>query len=180
METLLKLTPKQLSNAKVCFAALSGIMERDLWEGSINKRSCTRQFYEGCGRITSGWMSDAANMLTAKNRTADHFISPQTYAYYILDNWDRYSKWENFLPQWILCSQTIAVTAEENTMLKGFTMNTAETGNVIKVKTPILNRYSELGINLYHEQKGVVMAGDKFPFEVPDHFIEYEKENLLI
>ena len=180
METLSNLTPKQLDHADICFAAMSGIMERGKWNVTSKKRQITRQFYMGCGNFSSGWVSSEAQMLKSKDRCKDHFISPQTYAYYILDNWSMFSVWEQFLPQWILCSQTIAVTSEENNKLSGFTKNTFETGNVIKVKTSIVNRYSELGIDLYHEKKGLVMAGEKFPLPVSEHFLEYEEKNLLL
>jgi len=33
---------------------------------------------------------------------------------------------------------------------------------------------------LYHEQKGLAMAGDSFPIAVPEHFLEYEEKNLLL
>ena len=180
MDISLKLTRKQLDHADICFAAISGIMERGKWEITSKKRQITRQFYMGCSNFTSGWMSSDAQMMVSKARCKDHFISPQTYAYYLLDNWNIYNTWENFLPQWILCSQTIAVTSEENNALSGFTKNSFETGNVIKVKTSIISRYSDLGINLYHEQKGTVMAGDLFPIAVPEHFLEYEEKNLLL
>ena len=78
----------------------------------------------GCGNFSSGLVSSEAQMLKAKDRCKDHLISPQTYAYYILDHWHMYSIWEQFLPQWILCSQTIAVTSEENNKLSWFTKNT--------------------------------------------------------
>ena len=64
--------------------------------------------------------------------------------------------------------------------MSGFTKNSFETGNVIKVKTSIINRYSDLGIDLYHEQKGLAMAGDLFPIAVPEHFLEYEERNLIL
>ena len=170
-------THKQISKCKVCYAALKGIMDAGLWDENINKRDCTRHYYEGCGAYTSGYMSLNAQMLPANKRTKDHFISPQTYAYYILDNWNIFNDFEKFMKEWIFCSQTIAVTSEENDILKGFTVNNADTGGVIKVTTSIINRYSDAGIRLYHDKVDIV---DKFPFEVSEGFLKYEKEKLLI
>ena len=84
---------------------------------------------------------------------------------------------EKFMKEWIFCSQTIAVTSEENDKLKGFTLNNADTGNVIKVTVSIVDRYKLAGIELYHDKVDVI---DKFPFEVSEEFLEYEKKYLLI
>lgn len=173
----MKLTHKQMSKCKVTHSALKGIMNDNLWDKNINKRDITRHFYEGVGAYTSGYMSEDAMMLYAKDRTKDHFISPQTYAYFILDNWNVFIDFDKFIKEWYFCSQTIAVTSEENDMLKGFTLNNADTGNVIKVTTSIINRYSDAGIKLYHDKVDVV---DRFPFEVSKEFLKYEKENLLL
>jgi len=43
------LTHKQMSKCKVTHAALKGIMSDGLWDYNINKRDCTRHFYEGTG-----------------------------------------------------------------------------------------------------------------------------------
>ena len=179
-EFLMNLTHKQMSKCTVTHACLEGIMNAGLCNHNINKRDITRHFYEGCGAYTSGYMSTDAQMLKSKERTKDHFISPQTYAYYLLDNWNIFVDFDKFIKEWFFCSQTIAVTSEENNKLSGFTKNTFETGNVIKVKTSIVNRYSELGIDLYHEKNGLVMAGEKFPLPVSEHFLEYEEKNLLL
>ena len=74
-------------------------------------------------------------------------------------------------------SQTIAVTSEENDRLKGFTLNNDDTGNVIKVTASIVDRYELAGIDLYHDKVDVV---DKFPFEVSEEFLEYERKYLLV
>ena len=171
------LTNIQNSKCKVTHSALKGIMNDGLWDYNINKRDCTRHFYEGCGAYASGYMSLDAQMLKSKERTKDHFISPQTYAYYILDNWRDFSDYEKFKKEWWFCSQTIQVTSEENDRLKGFTINNSNTGGVIKVTTSIINRYSDAGIKLYHDKVDVV---DRFPFEVSKEFLKYEKENLLL
>ena len=173
----MKLTHKQMSKCKVTHSALKGIMNDDLWDNNINKRDITRHFYEGVGAYTSGYMSTNAQMLYASERTKDHFISPQTYAYFILDNWSTFVDFDKFLPEWYFCSQTIAVTSEENDILKGFTVNNADTGGVIKVTTSIVDRYSDAGIQLYHDKIDVV---DDFPFKVSKNFLEYEKKYLLI
>ena len=112
------LTHKQMSKCKVTHSALKGIMNDNLWDSNINKRDCTRHFYEGVGAYTSGYMSNNALMLNSKGRCKDHFISPQTYAYYLLDNWNIFIDFEKFMKEWIFCSQTIAVTSEENDKLK--------------------------------------------------------------
>ena len=171
------LTNKQNSKCKVTYSALNGIMNDGLWNTNINKRDITRHFYEGCGAYSSGYMSYDAQMLKSKDRTKDHFISPQTYAYFILDNWSIFSDYEKFKKEWWFCSQTIAVTSEENEKLKGFTINNADTGGVIKVTTSIINRYAEAGIKLYHDKVDVV---DKFPFEMSELFLKYERDKLLI
>ena len=49
---------------------------------------------------------------------------------------------------------------------------------IIKVKIPILERYSSLGIELYSEKYGT--NDDKFPFTVSEEFLEYERKYLLI
>lgn len=171
------LTHKQMSKCKVTHSALKGIMNDNLWDSNINKRDCTRHFYEGVGAYTSGYMSNDALMLNSKDRCKDHFISPQTYAYYLLDNWNIFIDFEKFMKEWIFCSQTIAVTSEENDKLKGFTLNNADTGNVIKVTASIVDRYELAEIELYHDKVDVI---DKFPFEVSEEFLEYEKKYLLV
>ena len=176
-EFLMNLTHKQMSKCTVTHACLQGIMNAGLWDHNINKRDITRHFYEGCGAYTSGYMSTDAQMLKSKERTKDHFISPQTYAYYLLDNWNIFVDFDKFKKEWFFCSQTIAVTSEENDKLKGFTINNADTGGIIKVTTSIINRYADAGIKLYHDKVDKV---DKFPFEVSDEFLKYEEENLLI
>jgi hypothetical protein len=166
-----------MSKAKVTYSALKGIISDGLWDYNINKRDITRHFYEGVGAYSSGYMSYAAQMLDSKERTKDHFISPQTYAYFLLDNWHIYIEWDMFLKEWIFCSQTIAVTSEENDKLKGFTLNNADTGNIIKVTASIVDRYELAGIKLYHDKVDVV---DKFPFDVSEEFLEYERKYLLV
>jgi hypothetical protein len=171
------LTYKQMSKCEVTYDALWGIMKRGSWEKNIKKRDCTRHFYEGVGSYTSGYMSNDALMLNSKDRCKDHFISPQTYAYYILDNWNIFIDFEKFMKEWIFCSQTIAVTSEENDRLKGFTLNNADTGNIIKVTVSIVDRYELAGIELYHDKVDVI---DKFPFEVSEEFLKYERKYLLV
>jgi len=171
------LTHKQMSKCKVTYSALKGIMNDNLWDDNINKRDISRHYYEGVGAYTSGYMSVNAQMFKSKDRTKDHFISPQTYAYYILDNWNIFIDFEKFMKEWIFCSQTIAVTSEENDILKEFTLNNADTGNIIKVTTSIVNRYEDAGIKLYHDKVDNING---FPFSMSKEFLEYEQKNLLL
>ena len=172
---MFKITNKSHTKARVTYSAVKGCMDDGLWMEQICKRDVTRHFYEGCGAYSSGWMSYEALELASKDRTKDHFISPQTYFYFLADNWNKFVIWENFLEEWKFCSQTIAVTSKQNDDLKGFTENI---DGIIKVKIPILERYSSLGIELYSEKYGT--NDDKFPFTVSEEFLEYERKYLLI
>lgn len=173
----MKLTPKQEAKCKVTHCALLGIANNSLWDLSINKRDITRHFYEGCASITSGYVSLDAQMAPVKDTTKDHFISPQTYAYYIMDNWHIFSDYEKFKIEWYFCSQTIKVTKEENMRLKQFTVNNDNTGGIIKVTVPIIDRYKQANIRLYHDKEPIT---DVFPFQPSENFIEYERKYLLI
>jgi hypothetical protein len=175
---MFKITNKSHTKARVTYSAVNGCMNDGLWSEQICKRDVSRHFYEGCGAYSSGWMSYEALELPSKKRTKDHFISPQTYWYFLADNWDNYTKkWENFLKEWKFCSQTIAVTSEQNDELKGFTENI---DGVIKVKVPILERYSSLGIELYSEKHGTNDGIFPFAKDLSEEFIEYEERCLLI
>ena len=39
---------------------MSGVMDRGGWKQTRHKRSATRVFYEGCGSISTGFMSKTA------------------------------------------------------------------------------------------------------------------------
>ena len=66
---------------------------------------------------------------------------------------------------------------EQNDELKGFTENI---DGVIKVKVPILERYSSLGIELYSEKHGTNDGIFPFAKDLSEEFIEYEERCLLI
>ena len=154
--------------------AMSGVMDRGGWKQTRHKRSATRVFYEGCGSISTGFMSKTArdNRRKKLKVCSDHVTAPQSLSYFVYDNWDKYSNFTNFQDVWTIGSQTAWVSTSENNMLKKWT-DKKSAGNVY---CSIIDRYRKCGIRLYKENYGWTWD---WPFDLPEGFLEYEGKFLL-
>ncbi len=182
MRCSMRLTEKKESKCKVTYNGLAGCMNAGLWDLSIYKRDMTRIFYEGVSGLRTGWESKAAQDMKMNDKnfkpTFDHVLAPQTTAYFICDNWDRFQDFEEFRKIYLIASQVCAVTSYENNELKKWTGKDSS-----QVLCPINERYNRCGIRLYHKNVGWndthLETPFHYPFEVPEGYLEYEAKTLL-
>ena len=171
---LIMLTNASLSKCEITWMAMSGVMDRNGWEQTRHKRSATRVFYNGCGSISTGFMSDVAKDRRAKKLKVcgDHVAVPQTFSWFVYENWDKYSNFTDFQEVWTMGSQIAYVSTPENNMLKEWT----DRKNAGIVYCSIVDRYKNSGIRLYKENYGYTWD---YPFDLPDGFLEFEAKVLL-
>ena len=163
----------------------------DAWIKGLSKRPPTRNVYENSATIKSQYMTPKAleithdKMLDKKQKdellTNDHFLSPQTISYFILDAWfELFSEdLDLFFKEMKMLSTTILCSVEENNKFKKFTINNKETEGRIKLKVKTEDRYKAAGITqLWAKDEGRWVTG--FPFDLSEEFKEYQKDYLLI
>ena len=164
------------------------------WEkGNLaNPRLWTRIYYEGVGVIDSGWRTiDGQNYKDEKKKdengklmfTKDHFMMPQLFGQFLLDNWYLVEKEDDFIEWGLLASQFIYTTKEENVDLskqspKGgsgfYGLKTGETFLTYSIK----DKYKVLGLKLWNEKDGHFNQGNEFPIDIPQEYLDYEKQYL--
>ncbi len=167
----------------IAFVCLKYLVKEGFWRIARYKRPITRLFYMLTGSFQSGWVSKEALQLSAKERCHDHALPPQVICYFLLDNWNSYNNIELFYALWRKVSTTIAVTKQQNNDLSGFSHNSEETGNVLKISSLTSERYRELGIDIYndHPLEGWWRPEDEpFPLSLGKEHEEYEEEYMLI
>lgn len=165
----------------IAFVCLRFLISEGFWNYTRYKRPITRLFYMLTGNFKSGWVSNEAMELKAKDRCDDHANPPQVACYYLLDNWVKFNNIDLFHEFWRKVSTTIAVTSKQNTELSGFSHNSNETGNVLKVSKLTTERYKSLGIVLRNNEEGICFTADEpFPLDLGEEYNEYEKEFMLI
>lgn len=160
------------------------------WGDEDCSRPITRGFYIRVFDLAQvnhmGLISEQA-LNNPKQRTHDHYLSPQFIGRMIMDNpnpyLEDYELFENLF--WLACS-TITVTKAENKQLSLLTDNKQQN---YKVLVPTDLKYKHLGINLY-EAKNQIKRGhrwnlntvseyvyDKLP--APSDLLEYERRFLI-
>jgi len=168
------LTIASLSKCEVSHAACSGVMDRNMWEQTRHKRSATRVFYNGLGSLTTGFMSKVAKDSREQKLKVcqDHVTAPQSLAYFMYANWDKYSNFTDFQDIWKIGSQTAYVSTPENNKLKEWTEK--KTASVVYCS--IVDRYKNSDIRLYKPNYGWTW---EYPFDLPEGFLEFEAKVLL-
>mgnify|MGYP006156989477 CR=1 FL=1 len=153
------------------------------WFRDSAKRAITRAFYMQCKSFKTGFISNDAWLLkqNKKNVCFDHCFIPQLYCYYIMANWKTIGKsLETFFPHWLIASMGIDVTSEENKMLSKFTVNNASTGNLLKVKVALIDRYKKASIQILDAETADEVNFDVVDKRLDEGFSEWEKMNMLI
>ena len=171
---LIMLTSSSLSKCEITWMAMSGIMDRNGWDQTRHKRSATRVFYNGCGSISTGFMSEVAKSRRAQGLKVcgDHVTAPQSLSYFVYEDWDKYSNFTDFQEVWTMGSQTAWVSTPENNELKVWTER--KTAGIVYCS--IVDRYKKSGIRLYKPNYGYTWD---WPFDLPDGFLEFEGKRLL-
>lgn len=156
-------------------------------------RLWTRTFYEALQKTTdSGWRTvTAQNYKDEKKKdangkpliTKDHFMMPQLYGQFLLDNWHLVENVDDFIEWSLLGTQIIYTTKDENIQLslqspKGnngfYGLKTGETF----LKYSIKDKYKVLGLKLFNEKDGTFNHGGEFPIDIPQEYLDYEKQFL--
>ena len=181
------------------YSCLKGLLSTDeiygstRWQYEEARRTITRFIYESSLTKVSGYLSKAAKdilsdpLRTSKEKsdltTNEHAIPPQVYAHFICWAWKEEFERQlgNLVTHILTVSQTIKTTVDENNLLKSFTVNNNDTGNVLKVKCLWFERYNKAGIDkLWNKKEG------RYTFDFPlmpaggENFTKFEKEELLL
>ena len=153
------------------------------WFRDSAKRAVTRAFYMQCKSFKTGLISNAAWLykLQGNDVCFDHCFIPQAYCFYIMAHWDTIGKsLETFFPHWMICSLGIDVTSEENKSLSKYTVNNKSTGNLLKVKVALIDRYKEAGIQIMDAETAEEVDFSVIAERLDEGFSEWEKMELLI
>lgn len=150
-------------------------------------RHWTRSYYDAVQKTTdSGWRTEIAQDFKDQKKkdasgkpliTKDHFMLPQLYGQFLLDNLYLVEKIDDFIEWALLGAQIIYTTKKENTELSqqspknsGFWgLRNGETF----LKCSIKDKYKVLGIRLWNEKEGTYNIGGEFPIDIPKEYIEY-------
>ena len=156
-------------------------------------RLWTRTFYEALQNTTdSGWRTETAQDYKDEKKkdangkpliTKDHFMMPQLYGQFLLDNWHLVENVDDFIEWSLLGTQIIYTTKEENIQLSlqspkgnsGF--YGLKTGKTF-LKYSIKDKYKVLGLKLWNEKEGTYNIGGEFPIDIPQEYLDYEKQFL--
>ena len=96
-------------------------------------------------------------------------------------NWKTIGKsLETFFPHWLIASMGIDVTSEENKKLSKYTVNNKSTGNLLKVKVPLVDRYKKSKITILDAETLKEVDFDVIGNRLDEGFAEWEKMELLI
>jgi len=168
----------------IAFVVLRFLHEQGFWNFVRYKRTITRLFYECTKSIASGWISEGALEAPADETTADHYNLPQLLCYFLMDNWKKYcSNIKDFYKWWEFGSRTIKVRKKENTQLSGFSYNSKETGNLLRVSATPYDRYKLLGIVLTKKGAMDVIDTKTEPFPscpLGETYNKWVKENMML
>jgi|TARA_R110000744_G_C19326710_1_gene558126 hypothetical protein len=156
--------------------------ERD-WFRDSAKRAITRGFYMQCKSFKTGFISNNAYLAKGKGNVVcfDHCCIPQAYCFFIMKHWETIGEsLDSFFPHWVIASLGIDVTSEENKKLSKYTVNNKSTGNLLKVKVPLVDRYKKSKITILDAETLKEVDFDVIGNRLDEGFAEWEKMELLI
>lgn len=177
------LTIAQWESLNQAYKVLKYNYEDGDWFRDSAKRAVTRGYYMQCKSFKTGLISNAAwlHKLDGGNVCFDHCFIPQAYCFYIMAHWDTIGKsLETIFPHWVISSLGIDVTSEENKSLSKYTVNNKSTGNLLKVKIALIDRYKEAGIEIMDAVTADVVDFSVIAERLDEGFSEWEKMELII
>ena len=153
------------------------------WFRDSAKRAITRAYYMQCKSFKTGLISNAAWLSKQKGNDVcfDHCFIPQEYCFYIMKYWESIGiSLETLFPHWVITSMGIDVTSQENKKLSKYTVNNKSTGNILKVKVALIDRYKKAGITILDAETLKEVDFDVIGNRLDEGFGEWEKMELLI
>ena len=182
-KTIKHLTIPQQECLEQAYKVLKMNYEDCDWFRDSAKRAVTRAFYMQCKSFKTGLISTAAWLwkLEGKDVTPDHCFIPQAYCYYIMKHWNTIGKsLETFFPHWVIASLVIDVTPKQNQTLSKYTVNNKSTGNLLKVKVALIDRYKEAGIEIMDAVTAEEVDFSDIAEKLDEGYSEWEKMELII
>ena len=153
------------------------------WFRDSAKRAVTRGYYMQCKSFKTGLISNAAwlHKLQGADVCFDHCFIPQAYCFYMMKYWEEIGEsLETMFPHWVTTSLGIDITSEENKSLSKYTVNNKSTGNLLKVKVALIDRYKEAGIQILDAETAEEVDFSVIAEKLDEGFSEWEKMELLI